>query len=75
MRNVELAGLQPLGFSIPGPLSPMLQSLADGGTVDTGLGLGILRHTTGHDQATITGNNRYLALRQTLDAVIDSLSK
>lgn len=75
LRNVELAAPQSLGFSTPGQLSPMLLELADGGSVPTGLGLGILRHTTGHDQATATENNAYLGLRRTLDDLIASFCK
>lgn len=75
LRNVEIAGLPSLGGSSPDRLSPMLQQLADGDSVNTGLGLGILRQTTGHTQAVASQSNLYLALKQTLDDVIASLSK
>jgi hypothetical protein len=75
LRTLDVAGLQTLGFPGQGRLSPMLERLADGGSVNTGLGLGILRNGTGHSQGVLLEGNGYLAMKPTLDAVIDSLSK
>lgn len=75
LRSIESASLQSVGTSGHDRLSPMLLRLADGSSVNTGLGLGVVRHTTGHVHDTLTQNNGYLAMKPTLDAVIASLSK